>query len=312
MFEVFGLTLSKVGMLLIFIGIGYFMRRHHDLPDDAGHVLSLLCTLIFSPAYSIANMSKSFTMDVLGENTLLIGYGFLFVLVSIGLSYLLSKPFAKDRIQRNSLIYAFAIPNYGYFGYPVIEGVFGNAVLADVMIFLIPLSLATSSFGYALFVGDKKIPWKKILLSPMVVCLMIGIVLGLSGIRLPAFMDNAITVAGNCMSPCAMLLAGFMLGKFPLKDLLTGWRPYVYSAIRLIGIPLIFGVVLFLLGMKGQYFMLPLLVAGIPLGLNLVVYPESQGYEKQASDNAKLCFVSYLLALLVLPCTFALLTYWVG
>ena len=309
MFEVFGLTLSKVGMLLIFIGIGYFMRRHHDLPDDAGHVLSLLCTLIFSPAYSIANMSKSFTMDVLGENTLLIGYGFLFVLVSIGLSYLLSKPFAKDRIQRNSLIYAFAIPNYGYFGYPVIEGVFGNAVLADVMIFLIPLSLATSSFGYALFVGDKKIPWKKILLSPMVVCLMIGIVLGLSGIRLPAFMDNAITVAGNCMSPCAMLLAGFMLGKFPLKDLLTGWRPYVYSAIRLIGIPLIFGVVLFLLGMKNQYFMLPLLVAGIPLGLNLVVYPESQGYEKQASDNAKLCFVSYLLALAVLPCTFALLTY---
>ena len=309
MFEVFGLTLSKVGMLLIFIGIGYFMRRHHDLPDDAGHVLSLLCTLIFSPAYSIANMSKSFTMDVLGENTLLIGYGFLFVLVSIGLSYLLSKPFAKDRIQRNSLIYAFAIPNYGYFGYPVIEGVFGNAVLADVMIFLIPLSLATSSFGYALFVGDKKIPWKKILLSPMVVCLIIGIVLGLSGIQLPAFMDNAITVAGNCMSPCAMLLAGFMLGKFPLKDLLTGWRPYVYSAIRLIGIPLIFGVVLFLLGMKGQYFMLPLLVAGIPLGLNLVVYPESQGYEKQASDNAKLCFVSYLLALIVLPCTFALLTY---
>ena len=54
------------------------------------------------------------------------------------------------------------------------------------------------------------------------------------------------------------------------------------------------------------------LVAGIPLGLNLVVYPESQGYEKQASENAKLCFVSYLLALLVLPCTFAILTKLVG
>ena len=53
---------------------------------------------------------------------------------------------------------------------------------------------------------------------------------------------------------------------------------------------------------------MPLLVAGIPLGLNLVVYPESQGYEKQASENAKLCFVSYLLALLVLPCTFAILS----
>ena len=309
MFEVFSLTLSKVGMLLIFIGIGYFLRRHHDLPDDAGHVLSLLCTLLFSPAYSIVNMSKSFTLEVLGENALLIGYGVVFVLVAFGISFVLSKPFAKDRIERNSLIYAFMIPNFGYFAYPVIEGVFGQAVLADVMIFLIPLSLATNSFGYALFVGDKKIPWKKIFLSPLMVCLVIGMGLGLSGVILPGFLDNALTVAGNCMSPCAMLLAGFMMGKFPLKNLLTGWRPYVYSAIRLIVIPVIFGLILFATGMKGQFFMLPMLIAGIPLGLNLVVYPESQGHERQASENAKLCFVSYLLALAVLPCTFAILTY---
>ena len=138
---------------------------------------------------------------------------------------------------------------------------------------------------------------------------LIGAVIGLSGITLPNVVSGALASAGSCMSPCAMLLAGFMMGKFPLKNLLTGWRPYVYSAIRLIAIPVIFGCILLLCGMKGQYLMLPLLVAGIPLGLNLVVYPESQGHEKQASENAKLCFVSYLLALAVLPCTFAILTY---
>ena len=62
-------------------------------------MLSLLCTLLFSPAYSIANMSKNFTMEVLGENTLLIGYGVLFVAVAIGLSFLLSKPFGNHRRQ---------------------------------------------------------------------------------------------------------------------------------------------------------------------------------------------------------------------
>ena len=312
MFEVFQLTLGKVAMLLVFIGIGYFMRRHHDLPDDAGHVLSLLCTLLFSPAYSIVNMSKSFTLEVLGQNALLIGYGILFTVAAFLLAFVLSKPFGRSRMERNSLIYAFSIPNYGYFGYPVIEGVFGQAVLADVMIFLIPLSLATNSIGYALFVGDKKIPWKKIFLSPLFVCLAIGMGLGLSGLKLPSFLDNALNVAGSCMSPCAMLLAGFMMGKFPLSDLLKGWRPYIYSAVRLIVVPLIFGAVLLLLGMKGQFLMLPLLVAGIPLGLNLVVYPESQGHEKQASENAKLCFVSYILALAVLPFTFAAITYLVG
>jgi predicted permease len=103
-----------------------------------------------------------------------------------------------------------------------------------------------------------------------------------------------------------------MMGKFSLKELLTGWRPYAYSAIRLILIPVIFGGVLLSLGMKGQFLMMPLLIVGIPLGLNLVVYPESQGHEKQASENAKLCFVSYLLALVVVPFTFSLITRLVG
>lgn len=312
MFEVFQLTLGKVGMLLIFIGIGYFLRWHHDLPDDAGRVLSLLCSLVFLPAYFITNMSRNVTMDVLGEKALLVGYGALFVLSAVGLSFLLSKPLGRSRIERNSLIYAFAFPNYGYFGYPVIEGVFGSAMLADVMVFLIPMSLITHSFGYSLFIGEGKVPLKKVLLTPIVISLLIGIAMGLAGIVLPPFVDSALQGLAGCMSPCSMLLAGFMLGKFPLKDLMTGWRPYAYSAIRLIAIPVIFGAVLLLLGMKGQFLMMPLLIAGIPLGLNLVVYPESQGFEKQASDNAKLCFVSYILALVVLPFTYAILTHLVG
>ena len=308
MLNILLLTMGKVGTLLLFIAIGYFMRRHHDLPDDAGRVLSLLCTLLFAPAYSISNISKNFTMEALKDNALLVGYGVLFVFVAFGIAFLLSRPFGHSRIARNSLVYAFSIPNYGYFGYPVIEGVFGHSILASAMIFLIPLNLATNSIGYSLFVGDKKVPWKKILLSPMVVCLIIGIGIGLSGIQIPSFLDGTITAASRCMSPCSMLLAGFMLGKFPLKQLLTGWRPYVYSVIRLIGIPLIFAGILLLCGVKGLYLMLPLLVVGLPLGMNLVVYPESQGHEKEAGDNAKLCFVSYLLAILVLPFTFALLS----
>lgn len=308
MLDVFQLTMSKVGMLLIFIAIGYIMRRHHDLPDDAGRVLSLLCTLLFSPAYSISNLSKNFTMDVLLEKTLIVGYGCIFVVLCIGLSLVLSKPFGKTRMERNSLIYAFCLPNYGYFGYPVIAGVFGDQILANFMIFAIPFSLVTSSFGYSLFVGGKKIPIRKVLLTPMFISLVIGLALGLTGIQLPDFLNSALTATGNCMSPCSMLLAGFMLGKFPLKQLLTGWRPYVYTAIRLLGIPLIFGSVLMLLGIKGQYLLLPMLMVGLPLGLNLVVYPESQGYEKEASDNAKLCFVSYLLAVAVLPFTFSIVS----
>ena len=43
--DVFFTTVSKVSMLLIFIGMGYLLRRTRKLPDNAGRVLSLLTTL---------------------------------------------------------------------------------------------------------------------------------------------------------------------------------------------------------------------------------------------------------------------------
>ena len=232
--------------------------------------------------------------------------------VAVAAGLVLGRLIGKSPMDKSSLTYAFTFPNYGYFGYPVIEGVFGTAMLGEFMVFAIPMSILCCSYGYVLFQKDKKVDLLRLLKTPLIAALLIGITLGLTGLRLPTIVEKTLSGASACMSPCSMLLAGFMLGKFPLKNLLTGWRPYVYSAIRLILIPLIFGAVLLLLRMEGQFLMLPLLVAGIPLGLNLVVYPESQGFEKQASDNAKLCFVSYLLALLVLPITFAVLTRLVG
>ncbi len=308
MMEVLNLTLDKVGMLLIFIAAGFVLRRSNMLPTQTAWTLSLLCTLIFSPAYSIVNLGQNLRIEVIGEKLQLLGYGVLFAIAAVFLGRLLAKPFSRNDVEKSSLRYAFAISNYGYFGYPVIEGVFGQEMLGNFMVFVIPISLLASSYGYMLFKKDSKFSLKQILCTPMVASLIIGAAVGLSGIRLPAVVSTALSSAGSCMSPCAMLLAGFMLGKCSLRELFSGIRPYYLTLIRMLGIPLIFGAVLYACGIRGQYLFQPLLFASLPLGLNLVVFPESCGYEKEAGDNAKLCFISYVMAIVILPCVFALLT----
>ena len=309
MLDVFLLTLNKVVTLLIYIAIGYYLRRKHLLPEQAGRMLSLLCVMLFSPAYSILNISKSMQPEVLLKNALLVGWGVLFIVVAIIIGRVLAKPLSRSPMENSSLTYAFTFPNYGYFGYPVIEGVFGQAGLGNFMIFAIPSSLMCYSYGYVLFRKEEGYSIKKLLKAPLVVSLIIGIVIGLSGIKLPGIITGVLDGAGKCMSPCSMLLAGFMLGKFPLKQLFSGVRPYLLTAIRMLGIPTALGLVMYLCGVRGDYLFWPLIFASLPLGLNLVVYPESLGYEKEAADNAKLCFVSYVLSLAVLPCIFAFLQY---
>lgn len=303
---VFLTTISKVSVLLIFIAAGYLLRRIKALPENTGKVLSLLTTLLFSPAYTIKNLSSSMNLDKIGSQAALIGYGLVCVLLTIGFAFLMAKLWAKNDFERSTYLYAFSIPNYGYFGYPLIEGVFGQAVLAEVMIFSLPLGIACNTFGYLLFAKGEKLTLKKLLKTPLIMAVLIGAVLGLSGIQLPQIVDDVLTNAGNCMSPASMLLAGFVLGGFPFLDLLKGARSYIASAIRLIGIPVLFAAILLLVGVRGEYLAYPIMLYCMPLGLNLVVFPESMGID--ASDNAKMCFVCNLLTILVLPPIFSLLS----
>ena len=307
MTEVFLSTLQKVGMLLIFIAVGYLLRQRKLLPEDSSKVLSKLSTMIFCPAYNIKNLSQNVTMETIGQKLPLVLYGAVCVAAVIGLAFLLAKLLGRNDLEKRSLIYAFSIPNYGYFGYPIIEGVFGSAMLADVMIFAIPLMIATNTFGYMLFAQGSKLSLKQVFKSPTVMSVFIGLALGLSGIKLPALAMDVLSGAGSCMSTVAMLLAGFVLGAYPLRKLMKGIRPYLISGIRLLGIPVLFCAVLFLVGLRQNYLLMPLLIFGMPLGLNLVVFPESLG--EDASENAKLCFVSYILAAFILPVTFAALTW---
>ena len=308
MLEVFNLSLSKVGMLLIFISVGYILRHWHKLPKEAAKVLSLLCVMVFSPAYSILNLSRNVRIEKLEENITLFGFGLAFAAVAIVAGLVLGKALGKSPMDKSSLTYAFTFPNYGYFGYPVIEGVFGTAMLGEFMVFAIPMSILCSSYGYVLFQKEKKFDILRLLKTPLIASLVIGIALGLTGLKLPSVLESALSGASACMSPCSMLLAGFMLGKLPLKKLFSGFRPYYLTAIRMIGIPVAFGAVMYLCGLRGNLLFWPLIFSCLPLGLNLVVYPESNGFEKEAGDNAKLCFISYVLALAVLPCLFAVMT----
>lgn len=299
------LTLENVGVMLTFIALGYILRRSHALPENTDQVLSRLLTYLFCPAYTISNLSRNLTAHKLAGQLTMVGFGAAVVVITLLLAYFLARLLGRSPLERKSLTYAFTISNFGYFGYPVVQGVFGDGALTDMIIFCLPLTLLTNTFGYILFAGEGKIQWKKVLLSPMLLAVGVGVILGLSGWQLPDFATKVLGSAGGCMSTVSMLLAGVVLGALPLKELLRGWRPYLYTAIRLLLIPALFVGIMFAFGVRDMLLLISGLTLSMPLGLNLVVFPASFGHDTR--DNAKMCFASYLLSILVLPITFSLL-----
>ena len=310
MFDIALLTLSSAGVLLVYIFIGYLLRRSGKFPDNAGKVLATLAMTLILPVYTARTLSKNFTVASIGSNLALLGCGILFTAVSIIVGIVLSKRMGKDDFDRKSLQYAFTFANYGYFGYPMLESVFGANALACGVVFALPFSISCNTSGYLMFSKEKKLTWKKVLLIPNVIGAACGITLGLTGITLPSFFTTMINAISGCLSPISMLLVGLTLGSFPLKKLFSGTRAYLLGLIRLLGIPFVFTIVLYVCGVRGLYLLLPALFSSLPLGSNLVIYPESYGID--ASDNARTCFISYILAIVILPVSFAIISHLAG
>ena len=303
--EVFALTLTNVIKMLLFIGVGYILSHTGRFPKDTSKTLSTLATMLLLPTYTIKNLSQNFTVDKVGEKLLVLGFGVVCVLLVLVVARLLAKWLAKTDLEYRTLVYAFTIPNYAYFGYPLIEAVFGSAFLADVMVFTLPFSITTNTYGYWILTKGSKVTAKKLLTTPVVWAPFIGMALGLSQLQLPSIVMNLLSSSASCMSPISMLLVGFALGNTHLLKLFTSGRAYFLSAVRMVLIPLVFFAVLYPLGLRGDFLLIPLLVMAMPIGVNTVIFPESCG--EDATDNARVLCISYIMALVFLPLVFSLI-----
>ena len=315
-------TLEQTGILLIFIFTGYFLRKKEVINESGKKVLAGLLVNLFAPCYGIASLSTQLSIDKLSEYFKYFLVGTILAIVIIFVALPFARLLGKNKLERNILKYALAFANIGYFGYPVVGAVFGEEVKALMILFCIPQTIAINTYGYQVLTQkvvetpsdlqnelDKtKHKWTehlRFLKSVPFIGTMIGVIIGLLPIEIPPFVQNLLSTAGNCQIATAMLLTGSVLANVPLKKLFTSVRPYVIGVIRLLVIPCIMGGVMYLLGLRGDLFIIATACVSIPVGMNVVVYPESAGLD--STEGAKMCFISYVLALATLPVVFEII-----
>ena len=323
---IFLLTLGQVAVLLAFIFIGYFFRKKEIINEGGKKVLAKLLTCLFAPCYSVISLSAIVNVNDIKKYGVLLITGIGLALFAVLIAIPIAKSFSKDKQHQNILKYAFAFGNIGYFGYPLVNAVFGAETRALMMLFCLPMSVAIYTYGYYVLTTNpfdtentSSRPLKQklsFLWSPPMIGVYAGVILGLlsSGcsFTLPSVVMDALTVAGNCQSAPAMLLTGAVLASVPFKKLFTSISSYLIGGIRLLALPVITGLIFFIInlfGVSGELFVLvfrlSIIVSAMPVGMNVVVYPEYAGQD--STEGAKCCFISYVMALGALPLVFFLM-----
>ena len=312
--KIFLSTLGQMGFLCCLIAIGYILRKMKIVPDNTASVLSKLENNVFVPALVLGTFMTNFTVKSFSTAWQYILGGTVVVGISIPLAILVSRLCSRDAYVRKMYTYGLSFSNFGFMGNAVVMALFPD-VFADYLIFVIPLWFMIYLWGVPVLLipsenGKSGILGRlKAFLNPMFAGMLVGIVLGISGLGavMPDFAVNVVDTLGACMSPIAMLLTGMTVAEIDLKKALGNVSVYVVTAVRLLLIPLATIGILTFIPVPYPIALCVVCSVAMPLGLNTIVVPKAYGLDSTVASGMAL--ISHFLSCGTIPLVFMLFQY---
>ena len=309
--ETFVATLNPMLVMFTCIVIGFVLKKSGLAPENTGTVLSKIENYVFMPAQIMVTFMTYCTVESLYENYRFVLYSILCLAVSMAMGVPLSNLFSRDGKNRGVYRYAMVFANFSFLGNALVPQMLGQEYLYPYLLFTLPINFWAYLWGMGQMVpirDGKGGAWKR-LLNPVIVGIAIGAVLGLTGIgrRLPAFAVTTLNNLSACMGPTAMILTGFVVGGYHVKELMSDRKVYLMTLLRVTALPAVILAVVWLCGGDLAVMTMALVAFGAALGMNTVVIPAAYGQDTR--PGAAMTLISHVCAVITLPLMYALLTH---
>lgn len=312
--EIFMPIFTQMLILFAFIAIGFLLTKFKILPENSNAILSKLENFVFVPALVMSTFIKNCTTDNIGSLWKIIVFSIILLVVLLPITLIVAKVLCKEDFLRKIAIYGLEFSNFGFMGNAVVKGVFPE-LFFNYTVFTLPFLFLIYAWGVPVLLissagGDSKGTVLKNFVNPILIAMLIGMIIGLTGLGtiLPEQAVGAVDMLAECMSPVAMILTGATVAKSNIVKMLKCGLLYTISAVRLIIYPVLYILAVAFIP-KGGFLTETMLICGMcmvsmPMGLNSIVVPAAYG--KDTSQAAALSVVTHLLSVITIPLIFLL------
>ena len=286
------------GMLFSIMILGLLLKKKGVIKEQSQELLTDLVVYVTLPCSIVRSFEIEFDHEIL-VNCLII------LIVALGIqvgSYILSfilYPHMGER-RKKVLQYATICSNAGILGNPIAESIFGPLGLLYASIYLIPQRIFMWSAGLTYFTEapDKKTLVKKVTTHPCILAVGLGLVLMISGIRLPSVAEQTVKTLASANTALSMLFIGSILAGVSFKSLWNRVTLYYYL-IRLAFIPCL--IYLFCLAFHVEPVVtgVSVVLAGMPAASVTAILAAK--YKCDAVFAAKCVVSSTLLSMVTIP-----------
>ncbi len=301
----FSTILGQMLMLLLMMILGYLARRQNLLDEHVNASLSKVVLNVTLPAQIITSFAMEGAELTNGEVGAAFGLSCLIYLFYMALAVIYVRLMRLPRQDWGTYQYMIIFGNIGFMGFPVITAIFGAKALVYAVIMNIVFNLLVFSYGIKLITDGSEtagsFSWRKLINMPLISSAL-TLVLFFLHIKLPAVVNTALFTMGDATTPMAMLILGCTIAEMPLRELFDEWRVYIFTAVKLLAMPLLVFLLLHLLpGFEANSLLGKVLVvlSSVPVATNATMLSiEYGGNNKLVAQGI---FFSTIFSVLTIP-----------
>lgn len=293
------MVMGNVISLFLIILVGVYGVKRKIITDEIQKGLTNMLMNITLPFLIITSFSLEFDENMKSNILKAFLYSFICFIITATVSYILLIVI-NNKEKKNILQFVNVFSNCGFVGFPIISSIYGAEGVVYTAIFNVFFNIFLWTYGVMLYSDNFKIKdIKKVLTSPGIVAVYIGLPLLLFNIQLPGALYKSFKLVGDITTPLSMIIIGCVLTKVKIKEAFMDLTVYYGTFIRLILIPL--GTILFAKIIKDDSILINTIIVlqSMPAATMTSIMAES--YSKEGNYAAIMVFVTTLFSVVSFP-----------
>lgn len=297
---------TQVVILFLIAMVGLVCHKTGIYTQKASRLTTNLLFYIVAPAIIIRSfLGMEYSKDALsGLLKALLGGIFFHIVGMLFAKFLFNK---GDKDTACIFKYACCYGNVGYMALPLAQAVLGDEGVFYCSVILVPFNILSFTHGVNVMQkksGNEKLNFKKLLLNPGVVGVVIGLPLFLLQVKLPEIIYAPVSYIADLNTPLAMVMFGTYLAAADWKTIFSDKRIFISAIVKIILIPLITIGALKLFGFGGTLLVACVLSASAPTANNTVMFAAK--YDRDTVTASKVTAFVSILSILTMPIMIAI------
>lgn len=298
MIQNFLTVFGQVMILFLLMALGFVFNKTGKLNRETCKALSDIIVVFVAPCVIIKSFIRDYNPDMLKNLIIAIA---LSAVLHIGMIIISKLVFCKDEDKkRRVLTFASVFSNAGFIALPLQEAILGTDGVFYGAAYVAVFNIVLWSFGIVEMSGDKSlITPKKLLISPGIIGVVVGVILFVFSIKPPMVITSVIGHISALNLPIPMFVVGYYLAQTDIFKALKNSKLYLCLLLRLILYPIVALFALKLLNIDSTLVVSLILAVCAPVGATATMFSEK--FDGDTALSVELVSISTLFSMLTMP-----------